>query len=88
MRAAGWTIDPDTAASTAVHVYVGSTGFATMANRERADVAAAYPGYGSAHGFDYTAEAPPGPQQVCVYAINTGAGGHTLIACRAVDVPG
>lgn len=88
VRAAGWTIDPDTAASTAVHVYVGSTGFATIANRERADVAAAYPGYGSAHGFDYTAEAPPGPQQVCVYAINTGAGGHTLIACRAVDVPG
>jgi hypothetical protein len=88
IRVAGWTIDPDTTAPTAVHVYVGPAGFATTADRDRADVAAAYPGFGPAHGYDVTVEAPAGPQEVCVYGINTGPGGHTLIACRTVDVPG
>jgi hypothetical protein len=88
IRVAGWTIDPDTPAPTAVHVYVGPAGFGTTADRDRADVAAAYPGFGAAHGFDTTVAAEPGPREVCVYAINTGPGGHTLIACRTVDVPG
>lgn len=88
IRVAGWAIDPDTTAAIAVHVYVGPAGFATMADKDRTDVAAAYPGSGTAHGYDVTVEAPPGTQEACVYAINTGPGGHTLIACRTVDVPG
>ena len=49
---------------------------------------AAYPGYGSAHGFEETLAASAGSHRVCVYGINTGAGGHTLLSCKDVVVPG
>jgi len=84
---AGWAIDPDTAASIPVHVYVDSVGAALSANQPRPDLAAAFPGYGTNHGFSTTVAATPGPHQVCVHAINTGRGGNTLISCRQVNVP-
>lgn len=71
----GWAIDPDTDAPVQVHVYVGSAwgGLAT-ASRSRADVAKAFPLYGSGHGFAITVPIPIGTSQVCAYAINQGAG--------------
>ena len=75
VRLTGWTIDPNTPASTEVHVYVGSTwGGRAVASVSRPDVAAVYPDKGAAHGFDLTVRAGPGTHQVCVYAINLGAG--------------
>ena len=85
----GWAIDPDTAAPIAVHVYVDRTGYGFVANRDRPDVARAYPAYGAAHGYSERLTVAPGAHNICVYAINTGPGSvNPLIACRAVDVPG
>ncbi len=86
IHVAGWAMDPETSESIPVHVYVGSVGTALTANLGRADVGAAYPGMGSAHGFDAVLGAPPGLQNVCAYAINVGRGTNTLIACRQIAV--
>jgi hypothetical protein len=83
----GWAIDPDTAAPIDVHVYIGSNGAAVPANTERPDVGAAYPAYGSMHGFSFSKQVAPGSHGVCVYAINNGAGGHTPLRCATVTVP-
>ena len=83
---AGWALDPDTKASIPVHVYVGSSGTAYVADRTRSDIAGAFPAYGAAHGFDITATLPQGKSTVCAYAINTGPGPHTLLGCRDVTV--
>jgi len=87
VRVAGWAIDPDTADSIAVHIYIDTTGTPTTADRARTDIAAAYPGYGAAHGFDATLPTSAGQHKVCAYGINTGAGGHTLLGCANVTVP-
>jgi hypothetical protein len=88
VEVAGWAIDPDTAASIDVHAYVGSVGRAVSAAIGRPDVAAAYPGYGSAHGYIASVPAPPGPQTICAYGINVPAGPNPAVGCRAVSVPG
>jgi hypothetical protein len=84
---AGWALDQDTAASIPVHVYVDSASVEVKADQSRPDIAASYPGYGANHGFSKTISAAPGNHQVCAYAINTAAGGNTLISCRQVSVP-
>lgn len=83
----GWAIDPDTADPVAVHVYVGAVGTAHVAELPRGDVAAAYAAFGERHGFSIKRPSSPGTYQVCVYAINDGAGPHTLLGCRGVSVP-
>ena len=88
INVAGWALDPDTAGSIAVHVYVDGVGVAYSANRARSDVGAAFPGYGNNHGFAETVVAAPGSRQVCVYAINTGPGAHPALGCSTVTVPG
>lgn len=82
----GWTLDPDTAASIAVHIYVDNVGTAFVADKARSDVGAAYPVYGDKHGFAETVPVPVGTHSVCAYGINTGAGGHTLLGCKTVTV--
>ncbi|MFK4805821.1 hypothetical protein ACI3KX_08135 [Microbacterium sp. ZW CA_36] len=84
--ASGWAIDPDTTAPIRIHLYVGATGTEYVADRVRADVAAAYPASGTNHGFVETVALPVGTAQVCAYAINNGAGGHTLLGCRSATV--
>ncbi|MFF2488797.1 hypothetical protein ACFVSU_20520 [Microbacterium sp. NPDC058062] len=82
----GWALDPDTSASIKIHIYVGATGAEYTANKPRADVGAAYR-LGDAHGFSEFVSMPSGKNSVCVYAINTGAGGHSFLGCRDVVVP-
>ena len=96
VRVRGWTIDPnDHNARLRIHVYVG--GAAGTAGAEghdigpaalrRDDVASAYPAGGPLHGFDeVVATAKRGVQQVCVYAINIGAGHNQLLSCASVDL--
>lgn len=84
----GWALDPDTASSIAVHVYVDSVGVALSADQPRSDIGTIFSEYGSAHGFSSTVAATSGNHQVCVYAINTGPGVHNLLGCRTVVVPG
>ena len=83
----GWAIDPDTTAPTSVHVYVDGGGTAVMADLWRADVAAAFPGTGTNHGYTFSIAASTGTHTVCVYAINAaGAGSNQLLGCPRVTV--
>ena len=76
----GWALDPDTAAPITVHIYVdGSILRAVTANISRPDVAAAYPSYGDAHGFDTAI--PAGSHQVCAYGINDAGDPNVLVGC-------
>lgn len=86
IRVAGWVLDPDTSASTQVHVYVNGVGYASVASGARSDVGAAFPGAGSAHGFDVTyPRVGSGPNTVCVYAIDiSGPGANQQIGCRTL----
>ncbi len=84
LRVTGWAIDPNTAASIEVHVYVDGKGVPLgQASAPRGDVAGAYPGYGAAHGFDVVV---PLGSQVCAYGINQGPGANALLGCRSVPV--
>ena len=90
VRVVGWMLDPDTSAPTSVHVYVdGRWSGATTANVNRPDVAAAFPGYGAAHGFDVTVPViGGGAHQVCIYGINVGQGtANPKVACATVTSP-
>jgi hypothetical protein len=87
LRVMGWVIDPDVAGPIDVHVYADNRFvLAATADKQRADVGAAFPGHGANHGFDVTIPVAAG--RVCVYAINAaaGAGKHNpLLSCRQVD---
>lgn len=81
-RVRGWAIDPNTNDPIEIHIYVGQVGYARVANQDRPDVGAAYPGKGSLHGFDVTVPATgPGTVTVCVYGINVGSGWNSTFAC-------
>ena len=86
----GWTIDPDTAASTDVHVYLDGRGANIgRASSDRSDIAGLFPGYGARHGFSWTAAGlAPGAHSLCVFAIDTGGGTNSLLYCGKVNVPG
>jgi hypothetical protein len=87
VRVTGWEIDPDTAAPGRVHIYVNGVATVAVAGNPRADVAAAYPLFGTGHGYDVTIPALPGFHGVCAYGINTaGPGGNTTLGCRTVRV--
>lgn len=88
ITATGWAIDPDVPAeSIQVHVYVdGSPVMASTADRSRPDVGAVFPGAGALHGYQATFPYGLGRHQVCVYAINAGAGTvNPQLACATVD---
>jgi len=87
----GWALDPDTAAPIDVHLYVdGRWSGSVRADGIRRDVAAAFPGYGEAHGFALALPTlRPGTNRACVYAINVGPGStNPLIGCRFITTPG
>ncbi len=92
----GWTLDPNVQRAIYVHAYVnglyGAGGtFVTqaLANEWRADVANAYPAYGTWHGFDIVVPDLPGPHSFCVYAINVGPGtaSHSAISTTLCAPP-
>ena len=84
----GWVIDPDTAATAKVAVYIDDVGLGWFpADSDRADVRAAYPAYGSAHGFSLRFTVSGGSHSVCAYGINSGPGDHTVFGCRTIFVP-
>jgi hypothetical protein len=84
MRVAGWMIDPSTGAGS-VHIYVDDKLVQiAQANRTRVDVAAAFPGFGAAHGFDTVVPlTEQGTHRICIYAYNEGQPNNSpLLACR------
>jgi len=86
IRVAGWTIDPDTADPIYLWIDVNRQGSHVRADLSRPDVGAAYPAYGSAHGFSVVLSRPPGTYTVCSYGSNVGAGQHSSMGCHAVTV--
>jgi hypothetical protein len=89
IRVAGWALDPETAESLEIHVYVDrSLAGVTTADRPRLDIAELLPAWGNAHGFDVVVPAIPGQREVCVYAIDAGSGGagNPTLGCRTIGV--
>ena len=84
----GWAIDPDTADSIDVHVYVnGSPAGATLASAERKDVGNAHPGFGPNHGFNLSVPIGGGTHNVCAYAIDkVHPHQNTSLGCRRISV--
>ncbi|MCC6226222.1 MAG: N-acetylmuramoyl-L-alanine amidase [Microthrixaceae bacterium] len=85
----GWAIDPDTAASTEIHVYVDGVGAnAGWADDPRLDVGAAFAGYGAAHGFRWRSPTlPVGTHEVCVFALDAlGSQPNSLLTCGSVTI--
>jgi hypothetical protein len=97
VRVRGWAFDPSRpTAPLGIRLYVGGRAGSPnaleydlgAATAGRGDVAASYPEAGPAHGFD--ARLPTvrsGRQQVCVYAIDIGAGEDRLLGCKAARIP-
>jgi len=86
VQVSGWAIDPDSAAPIQIHVYVDGVGVAYEANKSRVDVSAAFPGFGTNHGYSESITTPSGMHEVCIYAINSGPGSHTLLGCTRASV--
>lgn len=89
IRVAGWAIDPDTTAPVDVTVKVEGQAVRTVrADVVRPDVGAAFPGRGSAHGFDLTVpDLGPGKRQVCVWVADVGVGGDVrVLGCRDIFI--
>ncbi len=84
----GWAFDFDTQDSIAIHAYSGSTMVGGwIANGTRTDVQGVYPSRGPLTGFNQTLAINPGSRQICLHAINDGAGGNTALGCKTVTVP-
>lgn len=89
----GWTFDPNTHLSIDVHVYLNGTsatgqwGGSFRADRSRPDIAAAYPAYGEAHGFDITLSTGGRDTSACLYGYNLGAGSHLFMGCYDLKKP-
>lgn len=86
VRVKGWALDPDTTAPVSVRVTVAGSSATTVANLDRPDVGAAFPGLGSAHGFDATFGAPAGATTVCLAVVNVGQGSDLDLGCQGVVV--
>ncbi len=84
----GWALDGDTTQPVYVWVTVDGVGRHLLADRVRPDLAAAFPGYGPAHGVAGTVAAGPGLHHVCVTVSGVGPGGHRALGCRDVVVAG
>lgn len=83
----GWALDPDTIDPIDLHVRINGAWAVVRADKDNTAVGATYPAHGPNHGFAAHIPAQPGPNEVCVWAKNVGAGGDTQLACRRVLVP-
>ncbi|BCJ65758.1 hypothetical protein GCM10009779_02010 [Polymorphospora rubra] len=82
----GWTADDD-APTTPLTVSIsidGKPAHTMTANQVRTDVAAAYPKYGAAHGFEVVLPASAAGHNVCVTAVSVGGGANKGV-CRQMD---
>ncbi len=82
----GWTLDTDTVAPLAVHVYIDGVGAAYLADAYRPDVGRVFPGFGDKHGIDLLLPTSVGTHEVCAYGINVGMGFNSLLGCHTVTV--
>jgi hypothetical protein len=86
IRVTGWALDPETAAPIEVAVAFHGTTTRHLADVDRPDIGAAYPGNGSAHGFDVRSPIlGTGVKQVCVVALNVGIGDDRVLGCQDIQ---
>jgi hypothetical protein len=86
VRVGGWGFDPDTGDATVRIAVDGVVVTEAATTVERPDVAAAFPGRGSAHGFDVVVPAGAGRHTVCVTLVDQGSTGRDAsLGCAAVD---
>ncbi|GEA89978.1 hypothetical protein CCE01nite_39270 [Cellulomonas cellasea] len=64
----GWALDPDSGDPDDLRWFLDGTATPLRTDGTREDVAAAYPGTGSAHGFAVTVPLGAGPHELCVVA--------------------
>jgi len=89
VHVSGWAIDQNLRDGVEVRLYVDEApATVVMADIDRPDVGAAYPYYGSRHGFAAQLPMAPGRHTLCVYAVDQGSGAGTFLAFREVDVAG
>lgn len=81
VRLTGWTLDTDTKAALAVHVYIDGKGQQILANTSRPDVGRVFPGFGDNHGIDASFALSPGKHNLCAYGINVGRGSNKTLGC-------
>jgi hypothetical protein len=96
LRVTGWTVDqlskttPTKVQVTATGASGADTSATATADGSRPDVATAFSGVGSAHGFDTTVNVPStGTYNVCVSAIGTNwkdSGQSTSLGCKTVNL--
>lgn len=80
LRVAGWAFDPNNpTAQLGIHVYINGAGHVYSTGVSRPDVKVVYPQTSANAGFDIRIPAPAGNDHVTVYAINQGAGAHTVL---------
>ncbi|WP_327022900.1 ETX/MTX2 family pore-forming toxin [Micromonospora sp. NBC_01739] len=82
----GWTADddaPTTPLTVNIHID-GTLARSMVANQHRPDVAAVYPRFGAAHGFQVVLPASAAGHNVCVTAISVGGGANKQV-CRQMD---
>ncbi|MGB8652510.1 MAG: peptidoglycan-binding domain-containing protein [Mycobacteriales bacterium] len=89
VQVTGFAVDPDSPATVPVALtWDGTRAAAAPAALTRDDVAARYPGYGSAHGFSVSKALAVGPHTVCATAVNVAGtpGRETSLGCKAITV--
>ncbi|WP_066515807.1 GH25 family lysozyme [Curtobacterium ammoniigenes] len=87
ITAGGWALDPNTTGSIQIRLTVdGSTTQNATASTRRDDIAAAYPGYGSSHGFSATITTAPGTHQICLSAVDSTTQALSPLGCKTASV--
>jgi glucose/arabinose dehydrogenase len=72
-RIKGWAIDPNRVRPTTIQVRIDDEIVTSRTARtRRPDVGAAFPDYGSRHGFSLRVQIPDGEHELCVDAIDVG----------------
>jgi len=78
----GWVLDPDTTDPISVKVLVDDSPTVVLADQDRPDLAAYFPGAGTRHGFSVRIPAAPGLRAVCIWAQNVAGGNDLLMGCQ------
>jgi len=88
VRVSGWALDPETSLPIVVRITVnGRTVSRVLANGERTDIAARYPGNGPFHGASVDLPLSRGRHRICVQALGIGAGRSVrTLACRTLRI--
>lgn len=83
----GWAVDVDMPTSAVpIHLTVDGRWSVLTADVNNPAGETAVPGAGPNHGFTGVIPATPGSHQVCIYAVNSGAGNNLSLGCSTVVV--